>query len=185
MIFAAAEQRRPATGITDASYGRPCVTVNVWPAIVIVPFRSLSSRFGETVYSTVSDPVPDEPRTTASQSTLTEAVHAHVAAEAVTATLPLPPLDGMDCVVGDIEKVHGGGGGADCDTVNVCPAIVIVPVRAAAVFTSTANATVPLPVPEAPLVIVTHPAFELADHTQVLAEEVTATEPDAPVSATV
>jgi len=59
--------------------------------MVIVPVRSLSCAFGETANATVSDPVPDEPRTTASQSTLAEAVHAHVGAEAPTITLPLPP----------------------------------------------------------------------------------------------
>ena len=153
--------------------------------MVIVPVRSLSSTFGETVYSTVSDPVPDEPRSTASQSTLTVAVHAHVAAEAVTVTLPLPPSDEMDPVAGDIEKVHGGGGGAACDTVNVCPPIVIVPVRAAAVFTSTVKATAPLPMPEAPLVTVNHAAFALAVQLHVFADAVTATEPDVPVSAAI
>ena len=80
--------------------------------------------------------------------------------------------------------VHGVGGGAACDTVKVCPAIVSVPVRAAAVFAATANATVPLPVPEAPPVTVSHGAFALAVHAHVLAEAVTATVPDAPVSAT-
>jgi hypothetical protein len=180
---------RPPTFLGHArGYGRRCVTVNVWPAMVIVPVRSLSSRFGETAYSTVSDPVPDEPRSTASQSTLTVAVHAHVAAEAVTVTLPLPPSDEMAPVAGDIEKVHGGGGGgggAACDTVNVCPPIVIVPVRAAAVFTSTVKATVPLPMPEAPLVTVNHAAFALAVQLHVFADAVTATEPDVAVSAAI
>ena len=89
--------------------------------------------------------------------------------------------------VGEIVNVQvggGGGGGAACDTVKVCPAIVSVPVRAASVFAATANATVPLPVPDAPPVSVSHGALALAVHAHVFAEAVTATEPDAPVSAT-
>jgi hypothetical protein len=116
------------------------------------------------------------------------AVHVHVAADAVTITLPKPPSDEMDCVVGDIEKVHGGGGGggggAACDTVNVCPPIVSVPVLAAPVFAAAANATVPLPVPDAPPVSVSHGALAVAVHAQVPADAVTATEPEPPVSAT-
>jgi hypothetical protein len=82
-------------------------------------------------------------------------------------------------------NVHGGGGGgAACDTVKGCPAIVSVPVRAAAVFAAATNATVPLPVPEAPLVTVNHGAFEFAVQPQVVAEAVTATEPEPPASAT-
>ena len=162
------------------------MTVNVWPAMVIVPVRSLSCVFGDTPYPTVSDPVPDEPRTTASQATLAVAVHAHVAADAVTVTLPEPPSDEIDCEVGEIEKVHGGGGGgAACDTVKVCPAMVSVPLRAAPVFTATVNETDPLPVPVAPLVSVSHGALALALHVHVLAEAVTATEPEPPVSPTV
>jgi hypothetical protein len=83
------------------------------------------------------------------------------------------------------RPLHGvGGGGAACETVNVWPAIVSVPVRAAAVFAATANATVPLPVPDAPPVSVSHGAFALALHAHVLAEAVTATVPEAAVSAT-
>jgi hypothetical protein len=152
--------------------------------MVIVPVRSAGCMFGEMPYATVSDPVPDEPWSTTSQSTFAEAVHVHVAADAVTVTLPLPPSAGTDCVVGDIENVHGGGGGAACDTVKVCPAIAIVPVRGAAVLTSTLKVTMPLPVPEAPLVTVNHAALALAVHAHVGAEAVTATEPDVPVSAT-
>src|SRR6185369_4400548 len=96
---------------SQACYGRGCVTVNVWPAMVIVPIRSLPSAFGATANVTVSDPVPDEPWSTVSQSTLAVEVQVHVAAEAVSVTLPLPPSGGTDCVAGEIVKVHGGGGG--------------------------------------------------------------------------
>jgi len=43
---------------------------------------------------------------------------------------------------------------------------------------------VPLPVPEAPLVTVNHGAFEFAFQPHVVAEAVTATEPEPPASAT-
>jgi hypothetical protein len=155
--------------------------------MVIVPVRSSSWRLRSASKLTVSDPTPDAPRTTVSQPTLAEAVHAHVAAEAVTVTVPLPRSDDIDCVVGEIEKVHGGGGGgggAACETVNVCPPIVMVPVLAAAVFTAAVNATLPLPVPEAPPVTVNHVALAFAVHAQVEADAVTATEPEPPVSAT-
>jgi hypothetical protein len=61
--------------------------------------------------------------------------------------------------------------------------MVSVPLRAAPVFGVTPNVTVPLPVPEAPPVTVSHAAFALAVHAHVVAEAVTETEPDAPVSA--
>jgi hypothetical protein len=87
--------------------------------------------------------------------------------------------------VGEIVNVHGvGAGAAPCDTVNVCPAIVIVPERAAAVLAAIATPTAPLPVPDAPLATVSHGAFDVAVQVQVLAEAVTATEPDPPASAT-
>jgi hypothetical protein len=131
----------------------------------------------------VPDPVPDELRSTTSQSAPLAEVHAHVGADAVTATLPKLPSDDTDCAAGEIENVHGGGGAA-WDTVNVCAPIVSVPVRAAAVFAAAVKLTVPLPVPEAPPVTVSHAAFAAAVHAQVFADAVTATEPDPPVSAT-
>ena len=44
----------------------------------------------------------------------------------VTLTVPLPPLDVNDWLVGEIVKVQGM---PPCDTVKVWPAIVSVPVR--------------------------------------------------------
>jgi len=38
---------------------------------------------------------------------LAEVVHAHVTAEAVTATLPLPPAAGTDCADGEIVNLQG------------------------------------------------------------------------------
>jgi hypothetical protein len=45
------------------------------------------------------------------QSTADAAVHAHVAALAVTVTDPVPPAAGTFWPGGAIENVHGGGGG--------------------------------------------------------------------------
>src|SRR4051794_8240960 len=60
--------------------------------------------------------------------------------------------------------------------------MVIVPVLAAPVFAAAVNATVPFPVPDDPLVTVNHAAFATAVHAHVLAEAVTVTEPEPPVS---
>jgi hypothetical protein len=66
----------------------------------------------------VPEPVPEELRTTVSQSALLAEVQAHVGADAVTETLPEPPSDDTACVVGEMENVQGGGGAA-WFTVNV------------------------------------------------------------------
>jgi hypothetical protein len=132
--------------------------------------------------------MPDAPLVTVNHGTLAFAVHAHVFAEAVTATEPEAPVSATSWAGGAIVNVQGGGGGggggAACDTVKICPPMVSVPVRAAPVFTATANATAPLPMPDAPLVTVNHGTFAFAVHAHVFAEAVTATEPEAPVSAT-
>ena len=84
----------------------------------------------------VPDPVPVVPEIV-TQPALLDAVQLHVAAVVVTVTVPLPPLAGNACVVGEIVKEHGVDG-AGCVTVNVVPAIVIVPVRdVAPVFDAT------------------------------------------------
>ena len=161
------------------------MTVKIWPAIVIVPVRSVSSRFLETVKATGLDPVPD-PLTTASQSTFETAVHAHAAAEAVSVTLPAAASAVNDCDAGEIENVHGGGGGgaAACETVNVLPATAIVVLRAAPVLAAMVNATLPLPVPDAPAVSVIQFALVDAVHVQLAADALTAIDPVPPVSAT-
>jgi hypothetical protein len=177
---------QPQGGRPQPAYRRrSCRTAKIWPAIVIVPVRSVSSRFLETVKGTELDPVPD-PLTTASQSTFETAVHAHDGAEAVSVTLPAAASEVNDCDAGEIENVQGGGGGgaAACETVNVCPATVIVPPRGADVFAAAAKVTTPLPVPDAPAVMLNHGALEVAVQAHVPAEAVTAIEPDPPVSPT-
>lgn len=135
---------------------------------------------------TVPLPLPDAPPVTVSQGTLAAAVHAHEAADAFTATDPVPPCLRTSRLFADSVNVHGGGGGggAACDTVNVWPAMVSVPLRAAPVFAATVNATLPAPVPDAPLVTDSQGAFDPAVHAHDPADGVTATDPVPPVSAT-
>jgi len=130
-------------------------------------------------------PVPDAPPVTTSHGAFDAAVQPHVPADALTAIEPEVAVSATLCDGGESVKVHGAGAGAAaCDTVKVCPAIVSVPERAAAVLAAIANPTAPLPVPDAPLVTVSHGAFDAAVHVQVVAEAVTATFPDPAVSGT-
>ena len=79
--------------------------MNVCPPIVSVPLRlggAPGSLLATTVNVTVPLPVPDAPPVTVTQLTFDAAVQAHVD-PAVTFVLPLPPLFGTDCPVGEIE----------------------------------------------------------------------------------
>jgi hypothetical protein len=139
--------------------------------------------FGATLKDTVPFPTPLLPLTSVIQSTFDVADHAHVAADAVTAAEPEPPVSETFCEVGAIVHVHGGGA-ADCVTVKVRPAMFRLPVRAPPlVFAATVNATVPLPAPERPLVIVIQLALDDAFHEHVL-PAVTSTVPLPPSGAT-
>lgn len=70
--------------------GAACETVNVFPAAVIVPVRA-APVFAATLNATVPLPVPDAPLEIVIHPAFDAAVHAHVAAEAVTAKDPDPP----------------------------------------------------------------------------------------------
>jgi hypothetical protein len=142
--------------------------------------------FASTLNVIVPFPVPDALPVTTSHGAFDAAVQPQVPADAVTAMEPEVAVSATLCDGGESVKVHGAGAGAAaCDTVKVCPAIVSVPERAAAaVLAAIANPTAPLPVPDAPLVTVSHGAFDAAVHVQVVAEAVTATLPDPAVSGT-
>src|SRR6478752_4959450 len=87
--------------------------------------------FDAIEYSTRPFPVPDAPLVTVIHAALDVAVHAQVAADAVTLTEPVPPVSLTLCEPGAIEIVHGGGAGcAGWLTVKVRPAIFRLPVRA-------------------------------------------------------
>jgi hypothetical protein len=111
----------------------------------------------------------------------------HDAADAATFADPEPPEADADCALGAIENVQGGGGGgsgAVCVIANAFPAAVMVADRVAVVvLAATANATVPVPVPDEPDVSVIHVWFGDAVQVHVLAEAVTASEPDPPEAA--
>src|SRR4051794_38969444 len=69
-----------------------CVIVSVWPAIVAVPVRA-APVFGATVTATLPLPVPAA-RSSVIHDWLDAAVHAQVAADAVTVTEPAAPVSG-------------------------------------------------------------------------------------------
>ena len=82
------------------------VMVNVAPAIVREPVRSLPELFAPTLNDTGPLPVPDAPLITVIHGALLTAVQAHQSA-AVTVLLPPPPADVKDWVVGEIVGAHG------------------------------------------------------------------------------
>ena len=85
--------------------------MNVCPATVTVPLRA-APVFDATLIVVVPPPVPDAPAVTVTHDAFDEAVHAHVAADAVTAVDTDPPGSATFWLAGEIEKVHGGGGAA-------------------------------------------------------------------------
>src|SRR4051794_38659631 len=114
--------------------GAACVIENVRLAAVIVAVRGAVPVLAATLNVTVPLPVPAEPPVIVTQVALAAALHAQLAADAVTAIEPVPPASARLCAAGEIEKVHAGGGAAACVSVNDFPATVIVAVRAGPVF---------------------------------------------------
>ena len=81
----------------DAAF---CVTLNVWPPIVIVPVRALVFGLADALNATVPDPLPLAPLVTVNHDVLLlTPVHAHPAG-AVTAVDPVPPPATTDWLVG-------------------------------------------------------------------------------------
>ncbi len=158
-----------------------CVTVKLLPAIVSVPERVEIPAFAAAVNETEPFPDPDAPDVTVSQPSLLTAVHAHPAG-AVTATLPLPPVEAILCDVGEIVSVHVIPA---CVTVKVLPAIVSVPVRDDVdVLADTPKLTEPFPDPDAPAVTVSQPVLLLTAVQAQPEGAVTATVPVPPPDAT-
>jgi len=152
-----------------------CVTVNVWPATVIVPVRC-GPVLAATVNWTVPAPEPLAPAVMVIHESLLAAVQAHPVA-AVTLTDPDPPLAGKLCEAGLMVNAQP----LFCVTVKVCPATVIAPMRCGPVLAATVNWTVPLPLPLAPLEMVIQAALLVAVHAQIAAA-VTLTEADPPLA---
>ena len=70
--------------------------------------------------------MPLPPEVTVIHVSLLTTVQVQLLDDAVTLTLPVPPLELKDLLVGEMEYVQEI---PSCVTVKVCPAIVIVPVR--------------------------------------------------------
>ena len=100
-----------------------CVTVNVFPAIVIVPVRSLSPEYDETEYATVPELWPDAPEEIVIQDAFDRAVH-EMPGSTVTETVPLPPD-----LVNEAEVELNVASYPYCVTVCVLPEIEMAPVR--------------------------------------------------------
>src|SRR6187551_1998962 len=102
--------------------GAAWLTVNVWPAMVIVPVRA-TPVFAATVKLTDPVPTPAAPAVTViHDGALLTAVHAHVPPAVTAIAVPAPPAAAIDWLVGAIVllQVGGGGGGAAAwSTVNV------------------------------------------------------------------
>ena len=106
--------------------------MNVRPAIVNVPVRSLPVVFAGTVKVTVPFPVPLDPFVIVIQLALLTAVHAHPDC-VVTETVPVLAALSIVSLLGEIEYEHG----ALWEMLTLCPATVSVPVRADPVFACT------------------------------------------------
>jgi hypothetical protein len=159
-----------------------CVTVKLLPAIVSVPVRDEVLVFAAVPKLTLPLPEPDAPAVTVSQpGLLLTAVQAQPAG-AVTAMVPVPPLDTTLCEVGEIVSVQVIPA---CVTVKLLPAIVSVPERVdTPVFAAAVNDTEPLPDPDAPAVMVSQLSLLTAVHAQPDGA-VTATVPVPPFATTV
>jgi hypothetical protein len=100
-------------GATAKLQDGACVTVNVCPAMVSVPLRELVDVLTAMLKPTVPLPEPLAPPVTVIQLTLLVAVQLQPD-PAVTAALPVPPLDAALCDDGEMLKLHAA---AACDTV--------------------------------------------------------------------
>jgi hypothetical protein len=139
-----------------------CVTVNVRPAIVMVPVRRLP-ELAVTLNATLPVPVPLCPEVTAIHAAWLVAVHAHPAVVVTTTVGPAPAPEPDDALVGVIAYTQVP---AAWFTLKGCPAIVSIPERAGPAFAATVKPTVPLPLPVAPDVTVIQVTWLVTLHAQ-------------------
>ena len=147
---------------------------------MIVAIRDAATVFAATVYAIVPlVPVPEAPDVITSQEASLEADHVQVSPLVVTLTEPVPPAESK---LADAGLSATSQPAAACVTTWVWPFAVIVAVRdAATVFAATVYAIVPdVPVPEAPDVITSHAASEVALQPHVSPLVVTLTDPEPP-----
>jgi len=102
-----------------------CVTVKVWPPIVIVPVGDAVLPWAATLELQEPVPLPDAPAVTVIQASFLTAVQLQPV-PSVTVTVPVVAAEVGFNDVGEIVNVQGAPA---CVTVNVWPPIVIVPVR--------------------------------------------------------
>jgi hypothetical protein len=100
----------PAPAATDWLVGvieyvqfAACVTVNVWPAIVSVPFRT-APVLAATLKFTFPGPVPLAPEVTVIHVAVLDADHAHPDVVDTLTRVPAPPAAPIDWLVGLIVK---------------------------------------------------------------------------------
>ncbi len=115
----------------DAPVPAACWTVNVLPAMVIVPVREDVDVFCATEYCTVPEPVrvPELPEEIVIHSEFDTADQVQLDEETPTLIDPFCARLLRETEPGVTVKVHAAVPPADCKTVNVAPATVMVPVR--------------------------------------------------------
>jgi hypothetical protein len=94
------------TGVAAA-----CEIATVRPATLRVPVRLVVAVLLATLYETAPEPTRLVAPPTPIQATPADAVHAQVGAEAVTATVPVPPSSVYDALRGATVNVQGPGVG--------------------------------------------------------------------------
>jgi hypothetical protein len=148
------------------AYEQPlvCVSVNVWPAIVMVPVR-VTPELAAAVKLTSPLPVPVAPEAMVIHEVAVVAVHAQPAAVETLTADPAPPAAPIDWLAGLIVYEQP----LAWLTVNVWPATVIVPVRAGPESAATVKVRVPFPLPTLPVVMVIQPSAVEPVHAQPVA----------------
>jgi hypothetical protein len=137
-----------------------CVTVNVCPAIVSVPFRT-APVLAATLNFTFPEPVSAAPEVTVIHVALLDADHAQPDVVDTPTCVPAPPAEPTDWFVGLIEKEHVVPAWF---TVTTWSPIKRVPTRATLVFAAMETVTLPLPLPLAPETITSHGTALVAAH---------------------
>ena len=112
--------------------------MNVEPPIETVPVRA-APVLAAAATRTLPLPVPFPPSVIVNHEAFEVAVHVHDEADAVTATVAIPPSAGTGALDGAIVTLHTGGGAGATDwvTVTVRPAIVKEPERSLPLFAAT------------------------------------------------
>jgi hypothetical protein len=102
-VLPVATMEAPVGAMENVHGAAACVTVNTWPATVIVPLRCEAFGFAVALKPTEALPLPVAPLVTVSHDgSLLAAVHAHPPG-AVTAVVPVPPAAPIDAPIGAIE----------------------------------------------------------------------------------